>query len=279
MSSSECSFFLWEWLLKTSDDPGDTTQDRLEPLEVAGAAAGAAEDATGTQPTSAMVQGPTRGRGLPLAPQVSSEDLPPWEGLSEEARQGTVEALIFASEQPVLMKELRQLLGAPRAEINAIIRAIQEALAQDRRGLQLERIAGGYVFRTKAALAPWLRALVKTRPPRLGRASLETLAIIAYRQPATRAEVEEVRGVESGGILRSLLEKRLIRILGRKEEIGRPMIYGTTREFLQTFGLKNLTGLPTLKDMRLLMGGQDDGPSAPEEADVIDPARDGGTAS
>jgi segregation and condensation protein B len=201
------------------------------------------------------------------------EPLPPWSELSVARRQSIIEALIFASEQPLTIKDMRELLGVPKSELVGLIAKIREDLAHHQRGIVLEDVAGGYVFRTRVELAPWLRALVKTRPPRLSRAALECLAIVAYRQPVTRAEVEEVRGVESGSILRALLEKRLVRILGRKEDIGRPMIYGTTREFLQMFGLKDLTALPTLRDLSALMGkAQGPAPGGEEEGALDLPA-------
>lgn len=180
--------------------------------------------------------------------------LPPWSELSQARRQSVIEALIFASDQPLTLKDLRGLLGVRSAELLRQIDAIQEDISRHNRGLVLEEIGGGYIFRTRPELSPWVRALVKTRPPRLSRAALECLAIIAYKQPCTRAEIEQVRGVESGHLVRGLLEKRLVRILGRKEDVGRPMIYGTTREFLQMFGLKDLTALPTLRDLSALMG-------------------------
>jgi len=191
------------------------------------------------------------GPGLTLEPP---EALPAWSELSLARRQAILEALIFGAEQPIGLKDLRAILGVPRPDLLALIEQIREDLQRHNRGLTLEEVAGGYVFRTRTELAPWLRALIRIRPPRLSRAALECLAIVAYRQPATRADVEQVRGVDSGSILRALLEKRLIRILGRKEDVGRPMIYGTTRDFLQLFGLKDLTALPTLRDLNALMG-------------------------
>ena len=113
-------------------------------------------------------------------------------------------------------------------------------------------MAGGYQFRTDTELAPWLRKLSKERPFRFSAAALETLAIIAYRQPVTRAEVEYLRGVDSGGVVKSLLERNLLRILGKKDVPGRPLMYGTSRHFLEFFGLKELQDLPTLKEFSAL---------------------------
>ncbi|MGE3260040.1 MAG: SMC-Scp complex subunit ScpB, partial [Geobacter sp.] len=116
----------------------------------------------------------------------------------------------------------------------------------------LVEVAGGWQLRTWPELMPYLSRLVKGKPPRFSPSALETLAIVAYRQPITRQEVEYLRGVDTGAVLKSLLEKRLIRILGKKDIPGRPIIYGTTREFLEIFNLNDLKGLPTLREMQAL---------------------------
>jgi segregation and condensation protein B len=113
-------------------------------------------------------------------------------------------------------------------------------------------VAGGWQFRTNPDNAEWVRKMLASKPVRLSRAALETLAVIAYRQPVTRAEIEDVRGVDSGGVLKLLLDRRLIKIIGKKEEIGRPSLYGTTKDFLEFFGLKDLTNLPTLREFHEL---------------------------
>jgi segregation and condensation protein B len=117
-----------------------------------------------------------------------------------------------------------------------------------RRGVRLDEIAGGFVFRTSPLFAPFVREQVAKKPVKMSRAQLETLAIVAYRQPITRPEIDEVRGVDSGAVLKSLLERELVRILGKKDEPGRPMLYGTTGVFLEFFGLKALGDLPTLRE-------------------------------
>jgi segregation and condensation protein B len=109
-------------------------------------------------------------------------------------------------------------------------------------------VAGGYQFRTKAENSPWIFKLNKARPVRLSRASLETLAIVAYRQPVTRPEIDDIRGVDSGPVLRTLLERNFVRILGKREEAGSPLIYGTTKDFLSFFNLRNLGELPSLRE-------------------------------
>src|SRR5262249_47341720 len=133
-----------------------------------------------------------------------------------------------------------------------VVRALEllgERLEEDGRGLRLVRVAGGYQLRTLAEHGPWIRRLLGGKPPRLSRAMLETLAIIAYRQPATKPEIEAIRGVDVDAVLSTLLERRMIRIVGRKEAPGRPILYGTTKEFLEVFSLPDLEALPPLKDV------------------------------
>ena len=195
--------------------------------------------------------------------------VPAWEGLTNLQRRGVVEALLFAAERPLPFKDLRELLGADRSSLKQSLEDLRRDLARPERGLNLVEVAGGYALRTRSELAPWMKALVMTRPPRISRAALEALAIIAYRQPVTRAEVEELRGVESGQVIRSLLEKRMVRILGRKNDIGRPLIYGTTREFLETFSLRDLAGLPPLAEVRELTRGTVKALSPVEPGDAL----------
>jgi segregation and condensation protein B len=122
--------------------------------------------------------------------------------------------------------------------------------AAENRGIVIDEVAGGYQMRTPREHAGYVRKLLAARPPRLSRPLMETVAIIAYRQPITRPEIEQLRGVDSGGVLETLLEKRLVKIAGRKDAPGRPIIYETTAEFLELFGLKNLEGLPDLSEFR-----------------------------
>ncbi len=172
--------------------------------------------------------------------------------------KGAIEALIFASEQPIKLEKIVELLEADFAnefdsqidkkKVKALIENIREDCEDNSRGISLMDIAGGYQFRTKTRHASLLLKLKAKRPPKFGRAAMEALAIIAYRQPVTRAEIEELRGVDSGGVVRSLLEKKLVKILGKKEVPGRPMIYGTSKFFLEHFGLRDLSQLPSLKE-------------------------------
>ncbi|MEW6076525.1 MAG: SMC-Scp complex subunit ScpB [Thermodesulfobacteriota bacterium] len=165
--------------------------------------------------------------------------------------KNTIESLLFISDNPVDVRALKQII--PEADPKDIRLAIAELVGEyeDRQGgFLLYEVAGGFQFRTRPEYKEWIRKLVKPAPVRLSKASLETLAIIAYHQPIIRADVERIRGVDSGAIMRSLLERKLIRILGKKEIPGRPLIYATTRRFLEIFNLKNLSDMPSLKEIQ-----------------------------
>jgi segregation and condensation protein B len=169
-----------------------------------------------------------------------------------------LEGLIFVSETPIRLETLVEVL--PESTKEAIlegIHRIQKEYEEDSRGLQLVEVASGYQFRTKPKWAEWIHRLKKAKAVKLSRSALETLAIVAYRQPVIRPEVEEIRGVDSGWVLRTLLEKGLIKMMGRKDLPGRPIVYGTTKAFLELFSLSALSDLPTLKEIQP--------PSAPEE--------------
>jgi segregation and condensation protein B len=162
-----------------------------------------------------------------------------------------VESLLFVADAPVTFDRLCTLLEEfDRGEIREALSTLQEEYGREGKGVVLAEVAAGYQFRTPTENADYLRRLTKTRPVKFSQSALETLAIIAYRQPVTRAEIEYLRGVDSGGVLKTILEKKLIKILGKKDIPGKPLIYGTTREFLELFGLKDLRSLPTLKEIR-----------------------------
>ena len=158
------------------------------------------------------------------------------------------EALIFAADGPIKAERMAEALDVPLADIREAIESLEVDYAERPRGFFLQEVAGGYQLRTRPEYAEYLRKLGRSRPFRFSRPALESLAIIAYRQPVTRSEVEYLRGVDSGSVLKTLLEKRLVRILGKKDVPGKPMIYGTTREFLELFGLPDLSSLPTLTE-------------------------------
>jgi segregation and condensation protein B len=166
--------------------------------------------------------------------------------------KGIVEALLFVSGEPLTIDRLLLVIdGASRAEVHQAMRMLQEDYAADGRGLQIGEIAGGYQIGTRADCAAWIKRLEKAKTvARLSRSAMEALAIIAYKQPLVRAEIEQIRGVDTAGVLRTLLDRRLIRIIGRKDIPGRPIMYGTTKQFLQAFGLKDLSDLPALRDIK-----------------------------
>ena len=161
-----------------------------------------------------------------------------------------VESLLFASDTPLTIDKIKSILDvADRKAIREVLTSLTQEYESAKRGFFLSEVAGGFQLRTRPEYRQWIRRLKETKPARLSRAGMETLAIIAYKQPVLRSDVEYLRGVDCGGILRTLLERRLIRILGRKDLPGRPMIYGTTKQFLELFNLKDLNDLPTLKDL------------------------------
>ena len=162
-----------------------------------------------------------------------------------------IEALLFASDRPLTAREMHTWL--PDAALADIKTAAEELLAEYNtigRSFVLKEVAKGYQFRTRSEYASFVLLMLKASPTRLSRAALETLAIIAYKQPVLRQEIERLRGVDVGGILKTLLEKDLIKIMGRKNLPGRPLIYGTTKKFLEVFELKDLESLPKLKEIR-----------------------------
>lgn len=177
-----------------------------------------------------------------------------------------VESLLFVSDVPLRCERICEALELERSLVMQVLDALVAEYGEARRGFVLQQVAEGYQFRTRAEYADWILRLTKSRPVRFSRAALEALAIIAYRQPTTRAEIDYLRGVDSGGVVKTLLERHLIRILGKKDVPGKPLIYGTTREFLEFFGLRDLAGLPTLKEFSEL--AVDD--LAAGEADVVD---------
>ncbi len=161
-----------------------------------------------------------------------------------------IESLLFVADIPVTLNRLADVLDdVGKDEIAAALNELKDDCESSRRGLRLVEVAGGYQLRTAAANADWIKKFLGGRPARMSRATLETLAIIAYRQPITKAEIEAIRGVDVDGVIQTLLERQLIRAIARKDVPGRPFLYGTTAEFLQLFNLKDLTHLPTLKEM------------------------------
>jgi len=174
--------------------------------------------------------------------------------------RAVIEALVFASPQPITPKEIARVLqGVAREDWQRELEGLKADYARDERGLQLVEVAGGFQITTRPEYNDWVRELIDPRTPtRLSIQALETLAVIAYKQPVTLPEIIALRGVKSGGVVKTLLEKRLIRITGRKEVVGRPMLYGTTKQFLLHFGLKDLGELPRIEEFAEVLGEEVD---------------------
>lgn len=167
------------------------------------------------------------------------------------------EALIFVAEEPISAKSIADVLKIERSALESAINDLAKEYEERNGGLQLREIAGGWQIATRPEHHEQIRAYLKSRPSaKLSLASLETLAVIAYKQPVTVPEILEIRGVQSPSAIKTLLDKRLIVAKGRKETVGRPMMYGTSKDFLIQFGLKDLTELPSIEDFQDLAGGE-----------------------
>ena len=180
--------------------------------------------------------------------------------------QPAIEALLFSSDQPLPLTLLAESLDAPEALVEAGLRSLGEEYAARGAGVELREIAGGWMLVTTAEHNEWVARLLRGKKKmRLSRAALETLAIIAYKQPVTKAEVEAIRGVDSSAVLATLLERSLVTIRGRSKVVGRPLLYGTTAEFLDYFGLRDLTELPRPEELRALVAARE-----PEQLDMME---------
>jgi len=170
--------------------------------------------------------------------------------MEREDIKSIIESLLFVADGPQTLQRFGEVLeGVDKETVQAVLNELQAECETQRRGVRLVEVAGGYQLRTAKVNADWVKKFLGGRPARMGKATLETLAIIAYRQPITKAEIEAIRGVDVDGVIATLLERNLIRAVARKDVPGRPFLYGTTPEFLQLFNLKDLTHLPTLKEM------------------------------
>ncbi len=232
--------------------------DPLDPAEPASEepAIGADEPAIGADEGASVIEMAQARRGEQLeafpAGETEGEAAAEDEGRVPRAElEGVIESLLFASDKPLAIPELMDLTREPdRAAVEQAVASLRTR--REGCGVEVAEIAGGYSLRTRVVYAPWVSKLLAGRPVRLSRAMLETVAIIAYRQPITRPELDEIRGVDCGPVLGTLLDRGLIRIIGKKEEVGRPILYGTTPEFLRVFSLKDLTQLPTLRQFHEL---------------------------
>jgi segregation and condensation protein B len=170
--------------------------------------------------------------------------------VEREQQKRIVEAVVLASPEPISPSRIAELI--PRcnpSQVRALVKELNDEYASSRRAFEIWEVAGGYQVRSLPEFAPYLKQLQTIRALRLSQAALETLSIVAYRQPVTRAEIEHVRGVDVGAVLRSLLDRQLVRIAGHREVPGRPIVYATTRRFLEVFGLAKLGDLPALREV------------------------------
>jgi len=176
------------------------------------------------------------------------------EAIDVRELKAILEAVLFVSPEPVPVARLMSILGTvSKAEVVQALDILTHDLDQEGRGIQLVQVAGGYRLVTKQEYGPWLKRMDKAKAAqKLSRSALESLAIIAYKQPLVRSEIEEIRGVETSGVLRTLCERKLVRIVGRKDVPGRPIMYGTTKFFLEHFGLQELSQLPPLREFKEL---------------------------
>ena len=176
------------------------------------------------------------------------------EAIDARELKAILEAVLFVSPEPVPVARLLSIVGTvSKTEVIQALGILTHDLDQDGRGIQLVQVAGGYRLVTKQEYGPWLKRMDKAKAAqKLSRSALESLAIIAYKQPLVRSEIEEIRGVETSGVLRTLCERKLVRIVGRKDVPGRPIMYGTTKFFLEHFGLQDLSQLPPLREFKEL---------------------------
>jgi len=186
---------------------------------------------------------PTQSEESPESPAV----------LPEQDLSGAVsalESLLLVSSQPLSPERIGQLLGGlSRQEVDGVVRAIKTRYAAERSGILVEEVGKGIQMRTNPANQEVVRKLFEAKPPRFTRPSLETLAVVAYHQPVTRQEIERIRGVDCAGALKTLMERRLVKVTGKKDVPGRPYLFGTTREFLEVFSLATLSDLPSMRDI------------------------------
>jgi len=166
--------------------------------------------------------------------------------LFPDEAKGIVEALLFVTSEPLTVKAIAEIIERSEKDVRAILREIKADCERDNRGFCLMEVAGGFLFTTRTEHSAYIEKLVRPRLNTLSQAALETLAIIAYRQPITRSEIDEIRGVKSDSAIATLLERGLIMETGRKDSPGKPMLFGTTADFLRHFGLRSLEELPEL---------------------------------
>ena len=188
---------------------------------------------------------------------------------TEQDLKNIIETLLFVADTPLSTDRIKNIVPVGTKEIKDALGGLAREYEERNGGFLLVEVAGGYQIRTRPEYAEWIKKLLQPNPLRMSKAALETLTIIAYKQPIIRSEIEHIRGVDSGGILRILLELKLIRVLGRKEIPGRPLIYSTTKRFLEIFGLKDLKDLPTPEEIKGLVNPQIPESQHPDQLPLI----------
>ncbi len=178
-----------------------------------------------------------------------------WEIATKEEAKRVIEAILFVATKPLTAAEIKRVLkGFGGAKIEEIIRELREEYEREGRSFRVSEVAGGFEVSTESKYAPWIMKLeLQKKAKQATQSALETLAILAYKQPLTRAEIEDLRGVDVSGVLSTLLERNLVKVVGRKEVPGRPFLYGTTDKFLEHFGLKSITELPDISEIKALI--------------------------
>lgn len=172
--------------------------------------------------------------------------------LTQDQRIGLLEALLLASGDPLPISRVEELLGCAKGDVQALAEALKDIYAAENRGLEVVNVASKLQLRTKAMYAEYVRNLIAVKPRKLSQAALETLAVIAYQQPVVKSEVDKIRGVDVAPTIKTLLERKLVKILGYQATVGQPALYGTTEDFLSIFGLASLAELPALRDLKAL---------------------------
>ena len=198
--------------------------------------------------------------------------------LDDQEIKSILEAVLFVAHDPMTLDRLTAVVeGPPKAVVAEAINSLKNEYEQEGKGLRLAEVAGGFLLVTRPEYAPYIKRLNKTKSiNKLSRSALETLAIISYKQPIIRSEIEKIRGVETSGVLRTLLDQKLVRIVGRQEVPGRPILYGTSKQFLQRFGLRDLRDLPPLKEFQAL--GNPESLDLPFEVDPVSEGKNGSMA-
>ena len=172
-----------------------------------------------------------------------------------------IEALLFVSDRPLLTREIKNIVKEDLSEndnLEEILKQMQEEYNRLNMAFELKFVADGWTFATKPQYSPWIKKLLKEKTIlKLSASAMEVLAIIAYKQPITRAEIDNIRGVDCGGVIDTLTDRKFIKIVGRKESLGRPLLYGTTQEFLRHFGLSHLSELPIIENTETVVSQED----------------------